>query len=664
MPSSQLTFRQKMGVVRQKLLGALARALAGVFLLGISVLVGGATAAQSPHPPDQPWWIPDHWVAWFDNDRPYAVVALIAAVGTGGGFALSVFQVWFSRGAREATARIEALEQRLRGQVQRLQDSVDAAASDSRAGHARTQDLLEKLTADRGDKPDSLPPATPEAVAKAVEALRAIEDSPETADRRARALLEQGEKEGAFATLRAAARTAEAAGLEAKTAADADAAEKWRRLGALAYLVNAAEALEAYESAARLDPADFWTWISLARLHGFAGRTDRREAHATSALTSASDDWERSLALDEIGDVRSARNDLKGALEAYEEGLAIRRKLAASDPSHAERQRDVSVSLNKIGDVRSARNDLKGALEAYEEGLAIRRKLAASDPSHAERQRDVSVSLNKIGDVRSAKRLKGALEAYEEGLAIRRKLAASDPSHAERQRDVSVSLDRVGDVRRARNDLKGALEAYEEGLEIAPSWRRRTRAMPSGSATSRSIVAVEPEGRAERGLREEVDAWRRAAPETWRRRTRAMPRGATSVPERPKGAGGLRASIASWRRRTRAMPSGKPMSPSAWRSSARSRRRRETLPRRAGCSARRASCSSGYRASHRTIINSRRWLLGPPRRPSACARSSSPSRSAWPGRPRRRARRGPSGPGPCRWRRGLPHPIGRSGRSG
>ena len=154
--------------------------------------------------------------------------------------------------------------------------------------------------------------------------------------------------------------------------------------------------------------------------------------------------------------MRLAAGDRAGALAAYEESLAIRRKLAASDPGNAGWQRDLSVSLNKVGDVRLAAGDRAGALSAYEESLAIRRKLAASDPGNAGWQRDLSVSLDKVGDVRlAAGDRAGALSAYEESLAIRRKLAAADPGNAGWQRDLSVSLNKVGDVRLAAGDRAG-----------------------------------------------------------------------------------------------------------------------------------------------------------------------------------------------------------------
>ena len=214
--------------------------------------------------------------------------------------------------------------------------------------------------------------------------------------------------------------------------------------------------------------------------------------------------------------MRLAAGDRARALAAYEESLAIRRKLAAADPGNAGWQRDVSVSLNKVGDVRLAAGDRAGALAAYEESLAIRRKLAAADPGNAGWQRDVSVSLDQgrrraagggrpggracglrgeprhhaqarrhrsgqcrlaarrecesrqVGDVRlAAGDRAGALAAYEESLAIMRKLAAADPGNAGWQRDLSVSPHQVGDVRLAAGDRAGALAAYEESLSVA-----------------------------------------------------------------------------------------------------------------------------------------------------------------------------------------------------
>jgi hypothetical protein len=73
-------------------------------------------------------------------------------------------------------------------------------------------------------------------------------------------------------------------------------------------------------------------------------------------------------------------------------GLAIRERLAQSDPGSAGWQRDLSVSYNKVGDVQMAQGDLAGSLKSHRDSLAIAERLAQSDPGNAGWQRDLSVS--------------------------------------------------------------------------------------------------------------------------------------------------------------------------------------------------------------------------------------------------------------------------------
>jgi len=128
-------------------------------------------------------------------------------------------------------------------------------------------------------------------------------------------------------------------------------------------------------------------------------------------------------------------------------------------------QGDVAVSLSKVGDARVAAGDRVGALVAYEECLAILRRLAAIDPGNARWQRDLSAILVKVGDMRlAAGDRAAALLAYEESLAIVRRLAAADPDNASWQADLAVSLYKVStgfDPPRARALLREALEILE-----------------------------------------------------------------------------------------------------------------------------------------------------------------------------------------------------------
>jgi hypothetical protein len=93
---------------------------------------------------------------------------------------------------------------------------------------------------------------------------------------------------------------------------------------------------------------------------------------------------------------------------------------AAADPGNALWQRDLGVSLDRVGDVRLAAGDRAGALAAYEEDLAIARKLAAADPGNAQWQADLVLSLYKLSTVSDPPQARAALR---EALAIAEALA-------------------------------------------------------------------------------------------------------------------------------------------------------------------------------------------------------------------------------------------------
>ena len=93
---------------------------------------------------------------------------------------------------------------------------------------------------------------------------------------------------------------------------------------------------------------------------------------------------------------------MRARCKSYRDSLAIRDRLAQSDPGNAGWQRDLSVSLDKVGDVQVAQGDLAGALKSYRDSLAIRDRLAQSDPGNAGWQRDLSVSYEKVRDVQIA----------------------------------------------------------------------------------------------------------------------------------------------------------------------------------------------------------------------------------------------------------------------
>ncbi len=274
--------------------------------------------------------------------------------------------------------------------------------------------------------------------------------------------------------------------LEKDAAGDmAAAAEKWRRIGALFFGLDTAEALRAYEKAFALEPEDFWTAIYLARLRKEAGNLAGARQAALAAQSAARGDREISVAANDLGDLLVKAGDLNEAKARFGASLAIAERLARDNPGSSEAQRDVSVSLNKLGDVAVEAGDVNEAKARFVASLAIAERLARDDPGSAEAQRDVSVSLDRLGDVAvKAGDVNEAKARFGASLAIRERLARDNPGSAEAQRDVSVSLDRLGDVAVKAGDVNEAKARFGASLAIL---ERLARDNPGSAEAQRDL---------------------------------------------------------------------------------------------------------------------------------------------------------------------------------
>ena len=94
--------------------------------------------------------------------------------------------------------------------------------------------------------------------------------------------------------------------------------------------------------------------------------------------------------MNKVGDVKMAQGDLAGALKAYQDSLAIRDRLAKSDPGNAGWQRDLAISDAKLASVYLAQKDDAKAREALEAGRAIMAKLVALSPDNAGWKNDLA----------------------------------------------------------------------------------------------------------------------------------------------------------------------------------------------------------------------------------------------------------------------------------
>ena len=243
-----------------------------------------------------------------------------------------------------------------------------------------------------------------------------------------------------------------------------------RNLAASAVTNDVAEGLSWYRKAVALEPDNMAGWLGLgdaALVGGTLEEADRAFHQYVELARRAGNERETQVGLMGLGDVLVAQGKLDEALKSYRDSLAITNRLAASDRSNSEWQRDLSVSYNRIGNVLMDQGKLDEALKSFREMLAIAKRLAASDRSNTEWQRDLSWSYGKVGDVLVAQgKLDEALKSYRDSLAIRERLAASDRSNALWQSDLSVSYDSIGDVLVAQGKLDEALKSYRGSLAI------------------------------------------------------------------------------------------------------------------------------------------------------------------------------------------------------
>jgi tetratricopeptide (TPR) repeat protein len=301
-------------------------------------------------------------------------------------------------------------EQQLLDQLEGKDRTLRRALKEAQAGDRQTAQLradLAGVTAERARLVEELTRRDSVFKGELAEYRRLVAElanSPNPERRQALERYADGDRVGAFATLKELTRIEEAAG---EKAVKLRAAARYREQAALAADmkdrgdpgVTTLTVLVEWEAAAERDSGDFATWGYISRLRHEAGQTGRAIEAARELQWVATTDRERSVALNEMGDLLLPAGDLPGARRSFEESLQVDRRLAAANPTSAQAQRDVSVSLNKLGDVQVAAGDLPGARRSFEDSLQVARRLAAANPISAQAQRDVVVSLVKLARI-------------------------------------------------------------------------------------------------------------------------------------------------------------------------------------------------------------------------------------------------------------------------
>jgi tetratricopeptide (TPR) repeat protein len=262
-----------------------------------------------------------------------------------------------------ASATLAAAERVADEKLHAQRREIDALRADVQTGKHRHTDALsraeERYVAALAERDRSY--AKEIAVFRA--ALEAITATPEGAA--ALAQFNASDEPGALAILddlRAARNAARQKRMAIESAAEG------RNIALLALearnkgKTTTAQVIARFEEVTRLDSGVHWDWVELGWLYTDAGRLNDALRAAQAAVDSATDDRDRSVALNGIGDVQSAQGDLTAALKSFQDSLNIRERLSRSDPGNAAWQRDLIVSNVKLSEVTGDKSYLEKAL--------------------------------------------------------------------------------------------------------------------------------------------------------------------------------------------------------------------------------------------------------------------------------------------------------------
>lgn len=183
--------------------------------------------------------------------------------------------------------------------------------------------------------------------------------------------------------------------------------------------------------------------------------------------------------LDQRGDLAVAESDYGLALSLFEQALAIRERMAATNPDDIRLQTDLSIALVKVGDGHSGQYGLAAARPWYERAMQIDERMASLHPGP--RQLDtLAWSYDRLGVLAMRG---GRLDDAERLFGLRReineRLLALDPDNLTTQHglwqthDLLAGLaDRRGDNAATLRETRAALDWANRLVSRAPHHRR------------------------------------------------------------------------------------------------------------------------------------------------------------------------------------------------
>ena len=187
-------------------------------------------------------------------------------------------------------------------------------------------------------------------------------------------------------------------------------------------------------------------------------------------------------------DSAEAKAEFEEARKLYEEATGIDRKLVAAEPKGEHALTNFQAHLQSYGDLLVRMNDLKAARDVYVELVEIRRRLLALNTSNVSWMRDLATALQKVAEtLAKLGDMAGANKALNEEIALDTEVAKRQPNDVTSQQNFAISLISAGDTKARANELADARKLYEQALELR---RKVLAADPENTSKMKSLSDV------------------------------------------------------------------------------------------------------------------------------------------------------------------------------
>jgi tetratricopeptide (TPR) repeat protein len=192
-----------------------------------------------------------------------------------------------------------------------------------------------------------------------------------------------------------------------------------------------------------------------------------------SATGSADLDRIEASIHDSLGTLMLARDRRAEARTHFDQSLKLRQAGPSDElAEQPERQSDLATSYNKLGNFFSNQGQWKEALDYYERGLAIRRKLCEQDKQRRDWQRNLGYSLYNVSRVqwqlgmkaKNSAMIRRAVDLSEERIKIAETLYNEDPSDYYLKQDHANAL--YGHADLLLNTTDPAVKDWARALDL------------------------------------------------------------------------------------------------------------------------------------------------------------------------------------------------------